>query len=303
MSTITAVPTTTLVPTAAPTPPPTPAPGCQVVPINPSTVPAAKDLFLVGIYGSAEVSSQLSRATQYSWSNKGLVAIKVLETTGETALVCAMLGGAIGGLAGGISGGPVGIAPGAVKGAAIGGAVGVALGTTYAIYEIRSSPHYRNWLKETRNSQLSPIYKKFLAENDLEICPLSADVISIPVRCKHGICFEHSEVERYIQLQPQKNEFPCPGGANHPDPDSMSSFSYDDTYHDRLFAKLKNISIQNPVIKAGVEAYRKGVRENNANLAAEIIKKEIAEPKENQNPDSLKARLCAIVDNLCNKDY
>lgn len=155
-----------------------------------------------------------TREITYKKENKQLVKIATKKTTvtvvkkdaKKNSQVMATSVG-IGSLVGcvGAAGGPIGL----VAGVAAGAGIGFVVGGIYIRNKITkrlnihlfTSDHYMKWRNDAIQTKVFPIFKNFInVEEYLEdfLCPITYDIISMPMKAPDGRTYEKLDIEKYI---------------------------------------------------------------------------------------------------------
>jgi hypothetical protein len=167
------------------------------------------------------------------------------------------------------------IIAGGVAGAFGGGLVGGAIGTTYSIVTLTKSDEYQCWKGKAIAQRVFPIWINFLGQQVREfICPITHELIKVPLRGPDGIIYEKEAIEARIS-----NNI------------TRESFVYADDYHKRLFDRLATIynngvvaalgpNIQSPDRQAflgAIQAYAQDVLPHNQQIIANSYHQCLAE--------------------------
>jgi hypothetical protein len=86
-------------------------------------------------------------------------------------------------------------------GAAIGGGIGSLVGATYNVSEMERSREYKTWRAQAIRDKIFPLFQQFLEKSDVIenfLCPITQDLISIPVRDPKGRVYERDAVFGWI---------------------------------------------------------------------------------------------------------
>lgn len=268
---------------------------------------SSQQLATVQRYALDTTTAQLARAYEYS-TQRPAVVLKFLKGSAKTTVICGVAGAALGAL-GGIPGGPPGMAVGAAKWGAAGLVFGAGLGMYYEIVEIQNSGDFFLWKKNKIDAKVLPLYQQFIQENELVACPFSLNIILLPYKCKHGITFERESLEGFFtskraqaeqanarqvaQGQPPTHDtsnFLCPGGRNPAVPsaldyDAWDDCHYDTQYHPAMFDKLKDKSIENPVVRQAVEMYQRQVLDAHSRITEARVSQQVVAVKKGADPD------------------
>ncbi len=136
-------------------------------------------------------------------------AINHLKTKAPRNVAVVAGGTAIGagiGVACGIPGGPVGMG----VGGAVGGMLGAGFGLTYVTVsttqkikvEINHSNGFQKWKAQAIAEKSYPVFKNFI-DGDLRFenffCPLTLDIISVPMKAPDGKTYEKEAIETHIK--------------------------------------------------------------------------------------------------------
>jgi hypothetical protein len=109
------------------------------------------------------------------------------------------LGAIIGGLPGFFTGYKIGAALSTFAEAIDGGIKGI------KEFEIKfiSSDKYKVWIEEARKTDVYPVYQKIIEDPRFEnyICPLSYDLIRVPVRAPDGKIYEQTNIVEWIKIK------------------------------------------------------------------------------------------------------
>jgi hypothetical protein len=140
-----------------------------------------------------------------------------------------------------------GLGSGFVAGNLAGGAVGA----TYSVITLSHSNEYLQWKGEAIVRKVFPVWQNFLNEYvDDFICPISQDLIGIPVRAPDGRTYEKAAIERWINQKELAAE-----GLEEPERTNIlintsviraciitkESLVYADDYHKKLFERLATV--------------------------------------------------------------
>jgi len=86
-------------------------------------------------------------------------------------------------------------------GAAIGGGIGSLVGATYNVSEMERSREYTTWRDQAIRDKIFPLFQQFLEKSDVIenfLCPITQDLISIPVRDPKGRVYERDAIFAWI---------------------------------------------------------------------------------------------------------
>ncbi len=256
------------------------------------------------MHGESESSL---REKTYRKENKALVK----STTKKTALTVIKTDAKKNSKAMGISVG-VGAALGCVgfAGGPIGGAIGVSVGSTIGFFvggvyiknnitkkiniQIFTSDHYTKWRADAVIQKVFPIFKNFLdADDQFEdfFCPISQDIISIPMKAPDGKTYEKDMIEGYLLAVTKDAEKKCESpirGKSF----SRSELVFDLTYCQNLIVKTQEVYKKvkevegNYILKYGLEAVQKNTKQTIDSLYTSVkfhYFNELSIKKENRN--------------------
>lgn len=180
-----------------------------------------KDEQMVEFYTTNDRKVENQRVYRYQYEEYGRLGfIKVhipdvlifgIQRSIRGAIFGGVIGGAVGGGVGLCVGGPPVAINGAILGAKIGGAAGGALGAVSGVIkgvavhtlEIKHSTAFIDWKIKQVKEKVYPIFRKYLKDTDFEgmegvICPISMDVITIPVWAPDGDIYDKDSIEQWI---------------------------------------------------------------------------------------------------------
>lgn len=105
-------------------------------------------------------------------------------------------------------------------GAGIGAGIGGCAKAYQAVQKISHSPEYHNWRNQAIQTNVYPLFQKFLKESDeLQdlMCPLTDDLITDPVKAPNGRIYEKKAILDW--LEKKNREYP---------PERLAQLSYDE---------------------------------------------------------------------------
>lgn len=174
----------------------------------------------IKLYTDTSNFSDIKRMYSFSKPLKLNETATVIVTLSEEIFINTTEYAAKGALAGALVGGPafgvVGLLFGGIPGFIGGWKLGTTLTAISSAVEggikgckefkikFMSSDKYKTWAMEARKTDVYPVYKKIIEGDqrfDSFICPLSMDLICIPVYAPDGRIYEQSSIAEWIQIK------------------------------------------------------------------------------------------------------
>lgn len=200
-----------------------------------------------------------------------VVSVRLSQDFAEKVTYRAIQGTAVGGVVGVVLG-LLGFFPGTTlpTTAAVGAFAGSGVGLTMGLYstvgrtyiDIPNSPEYLEWQAAAIQNKVLPIFAEFIQtefrdneENEDLICPITHDLISVPVRGLDDRTYERDAIVSHLEkLETQYPEEKLKAMPAKQRAEIESTFSpirgkyftranltFDHTYHEKLFKKLKDV--------------------------------------------------------------
>jgi len=181
-----------------------------------------------------------------------------------------------------------GTASGFFAGAIIGGAIGA----TYSIVTLSQSEEYLKWKGEAIVKNVFPIWQDFLNEQVYEYqCPITQDLIGVPVRAPDGRVYEKAAIEKWINQkeaeaagmpEPKRTEILMNTSVIRACIITKESLIYANDYHRKLFDRLatvynkgvvavlgpNSVSPNRALVMQAIQAYAKNVLPQNNQIIA-----------------------------------
>lgn len=158
---------------------------------------------------------------------------------------------------GGIPGLIGGMKLGATLGAVGGAADGAYMGIKKFKIEFISSDKYKEWVEQARKTDVYPVYKKIIEEDERfeeYLCPLTCDLISLPVYAPDKRVYENQSITLWIKQKEEQIKLAIESGAPEeriktlreglsPVRAKVESFTTEDLrYHPEYFTKLDQLA-------------------------------------------------------------
>ncbi len=195
--------------------------------------------------------------------------------------------------------------------------IGSLFGAGYTINTTLKLDAYTEWKFKVLPDKVFPMFRQFLQASELEnfMCPITQDLIVVPVKDPTGKVYEKGAIENWIN---EKNKSPMPDLSTLPDEATRNSvrfrtsptrhmdlqlkdLKYDLGYHDEVVTILKRLHDQQiqQQLNEGLLSYRAAVLKEREDLMADVIGHV---SKKQLRGEITKAEFSQVVE-ACNEHY